>query len=409
MFKKVLSKKTEINPRLAIVNIILLTSAFVWYFLAFNVLRDLMAPLNLTDFATMEILGVNFAGIAISAVFGSFVVDKFQKRVPFLYLWMIIGVFFSLIPLFSSPSSIIELIVLSAAFGSYFGLGMPSAMGYFAASTSFENRSKLGGITFLIIGLAFFVLGTVGFGNIVLASVILAAVRLAGLLLFYLLKAKEKPAQEPGKITYARVVSNRSFILYLIPWIMFNLVNYMTVPVTSNLFSQGENFVFVSTVFENILTAVFAIVTGFFADAVGRKRLAIMGFAMLGIGYAALGFFQNTYSWYFYTVVDGIAWGAFYVIFLFTLWGDIAQGHNSEKFYVIGTLPYLFSNFMRLLLGPIMSGIAPTEIFTFASFFLFLAVLPLVYAPETLPETSMKERELKSYYEKAKKVKEKYS
>jgi MFS family permease len=183
----------------------------------------------------------------------------------------------------------------------------------------------------------------------------------------------------------------------------------MTVPVTSNLFSQGENFVFVSTVFENILTAVFAIVTGFFADAVGRKRLAIMGFAMLGIGYAALGFFQNTYSWYFYTVVDGIAWGAFYVIFLFTLWGDIAQGHNSEKFYVIGTLPYLFSNFMRLLLGPIMSGIAPTEIFTFASFFLFLAVLPLVYAPETLPETSMKERELKSYYEKAKKVKEKYS
>jgi hypothetical protein len=34
---------------------------------------------------------------------------------------------------------------------------------------------------------------------------------------------------------------------------------------------------------------------------------------------------------------------------------------------------------------------------------LFLAVLPLVYAPETLPEKHMKERELKNYLDKAKK------
>jgi hypothetical protein len=32
-----------------------------------------------------------------------------------------------------------------------------------------------------------------------------------------------------------------------------------------------------------------------------------------------------------------------------------------------------------------------------------LAVLPLIYAPETLPEKTMKDRELKSYIEKAKK------
>jgi len=40
---------------------------------------------------------------------------------------------------------------------------------------------------------------------------------------------------------------------------------------------------------------------------------------------------------------------------------------------------------------------------------LFLAVLPLVYAPETLPEKQMKDRELKNYIDKAQRVKEKYS
>jgi hypothetical protein len=43
-----------------------------------------------------------------------------------------------------------------------------------------------------------------------------------------------------------------------------------------------------------------------------------------------------------------------------------------------------------------------------ASFFLFLAVIPLFYAPETLPEKEIKERELKGYIEKAKKIKEKH-
>ncbi len=48
-------------------------------------------------------------------------------------------------------------------------------------------------------------------------------------------------------------------------------------------------------------------------------------------------------------------------------------------------------------------------IFSFASVFLFLAVLPLIYAPETLPEKLMKDRDLKSYVEKAKKKAQKES
>jgi hypothetical protein len=47
-------------------------------------------------------------------------------------------------------------------------------------------------------------------------------------------------------------------------------------------------------------------------------------------------------------------------------------------------------------------------LFSFTAFFLFLAVLPLFFAPETLPEKVKKERELKFYIEKAQKVAQKH-
>jgi hypothetical protein len=54
-------------------------------------------------------------------------------------------------------------------------------------------------------------------------------------------------------------------------------------------------------------------------------------------------------------------------------------------------------------------SISVLAVFPLTCLFLFLAVLPLIYAPETLPEKELKERELKQYIGKAKKIKEKYT
>jgi ABC-type transport system involved in cytochrome bd biosynthesis fused ATPase/permease subunit len=89
--------------------------------------------------------------------------------------------------------------------------------------------------------------------------------------------------------------------------------------------------------------------------------------------------------------------------FFTTIWGDLGQNGEKEKYYVLGGLPYLLSNFLYVLIKPYASAIPVAAAFSFASFFLFLAVLPLVYAPETLPEKTMKDRELKNYIERAKK------
>jgi MFS family permease len=172
----------------------------------------------------------------------------------------------------------------------------------------------------------------------------------------------------------------------------------------------GENY-YTFILFENVLVGVFAIVGGFICDTVGRKRLSITGFVILGLGYAILGVFPlNTLSWYIYFVIDGVAWGMLYVVFLFTVWGDLSFDKPSEKYYALASLPYILSNFLRFTFGPIIAAaLSVYAIFSFAAFFLFLAVIPLMFAPETLPEKTLRERELRSYIEKAKRVREKFT
>ena len=162
-------------------------------------------------------------------------------------------------------------------------------------------------------------------------------------------------------------------------------------------------------IIENVLVAIFAVVAGVLLDRFGRKRIAMVGFILLGIGYSVIGLYpEQMASWFFYTAVDGIAWGIFYVIFVMLIWGDLSQNANSDKFYAIGVLPFFISKYLQLILGNyVTSGILPEALFSFIAFFLFLAVLPLVYAPETLPAKTMKDRELKNYIEKAKKIAQK--
>jgi MFS family permease len=196
-------------------------------------------------------------------------------------------------------------------------------------------------------------------------------------------------------------------LLYLIPWIMFSLVNFIEAPMLQSLL--GDFFIFVVLI-EFALSGIFALVGGLLADIVGRKRVVITGFVVLGIEYAGLSLFSGMrVSWYLYTVFDSVAWGMFAAVFFMTLWGDLAEESVKEKYYLLGGLPYLLAGFLSVLVKPYVQTIQTMAAFSFASFFLFLAVIPLIYAPETLPEKRIKERELREYIEKAKKAKEKHA
>ena len=281
---------------------------------------------------------------------------------------------------------------------------MPATMGQHAITTKIEERAKFGGFAFLIIGMIFSVTGLIIFDNIIISCIILGLVRVSGLVIFYFLRKEGKMVYEKENFKYTTILSNRSFFFYFIPWCMFTHVNYMAMPIQTSIFSTELN---ISTLMaaEYVITAIFAVISGFIADKIGRKRLAIIGFIMLGIGYAVNGLFSGSNIFLtsiIYIVADGIAWGIFYVLFIFTIWGDLAN-EKLQTNLLLGVLPYVSSYFMQLLLHPYLAGIQKEMIFSFVSVFLFLAVLLLIYAPETLPEKIMKDRDLRSYIEKAKK------
>ena len=74
---------------------------------------------------------------------------------------------------------------------------------------------------------------------------------------------------------------------------------------------------------------------------------------------------------------DGAAWGMFAAVFFMTLWGDLSEGFQEEKYYVLGGLPYLLAGFLPILITPFVDSIQPYEAFTVASFFLFVAVITI--------------------------------
>jgi hypothetical protein len=324
-------------------------------------------------------------------------------------LWPFVGAITTLLLATISNDAMWANTFLAFFLGASIGIGLPSCLSYFADSTSIENRGLMGGVTWSAMGFTVlifvFLIYTLGQWETIVALTIW---RLFGGIGFMVLNRKHKNFGAQKSPRYVEVIRKRETLLYLFPWVMFSIVNFAEAAILERVFG-AEFFAFVQLV-EFAFIGIFAIVGGVVADIVGRKRVVIAGFVMLGIEYAALSAFSHSpVASYLFVTLDGITWGLLGSIFLTVIWGDLGENHEKEKYYALGGLPYLLSNFLYILIKPYASDIPPVTAFSFASFFLFLAVLPLMYAPETLPEKIVKDRELKSYIEKAKKAKEKYA
>jgi MFS family permease len=423
---RVFSKENRDNTRLSIGNVILVANAFIWYLLAFYTIKMALSLQGASTTDSLLILGANTAAIAISGFVGSLIVGKYIKHKKFLNIWLATGVALSLIPIILNVASLSQITILSIIFGLYFGLGMPATMSSFATLTKTENRGKIAGITFLIIGVTFALSSLIMQSSFIEVGIFLAVLRIIGLITLNVIKTNQHVNEQASikskndiKVKYSSIFTNRAFLFYFVPWLMFTLINYTTIPIQDSIYPNEATYTLLAEI-ENIIIALSALVSGFVADKIGRKRLSIIGFILLGIGYAILGLaavgsanLQNSQSLLYgritFMFADGIAWGIFYVLFVFTLWGDLAHTAQSDKYYYIGVLPYVSGYLTQLVFTPYLTEIDIQTIFSFASFFLFLAVLPLIYAPETLPEKLMKDRDLKSYIENAQKKASKVS
>jgi MFS family permease len=363
----------------------------------------------LSDSNILTIWAVHFAVLIISLIGGALLVKKVNREAVFLF-WIILGVVSPLTLLLVNLATTFPImLLLSGLLGFALGIGMPNCMTYFTQSTEKENRGRYGGAIMFSSAIGFFALALINAGSI--GNVLLLSIwRLTALLAFFYARPFHDAKLNINPTSFRTTLTYRPFILYLAPWIMFSLVNYLSTPVQNNVISDPQ-IISTLSIIGNAIGGVSALIAGFFMDYLGRKQVAIAGFALLGLSFSILGIFPTElFSWYIYMILDGLTWGVLIVLFVVTIWGDLSQSSSSDTFYALGVLPFFFSRFLQIALGTtIANNILPTALFSFIAFFLFLAVLPLVYAPETLPEKVMKDRDLKSYIENAKKKAQKES
>jgi hypothetical protein len=387
--------------------VILVVNSMIWFAITSTVLTNSVANLDLSDLNRLILDGLYYIGIALSAFIGA----KFfpRQKENSLLLWMMFGVLTTISVTTFQGNQIGVNGFLSLLLGMSIGMGLPSALAYFADTTAVENRGTYGGLIWLPVGFGVLTLAFVLYSlNVLLALSVLAIWRASGGVLFFgLSKLRGKQNLESKKLSYGNILRRRDLILYLVPWIMFSLVNFSEYPIVGKVLGD---FQLMAGSIEFAISGVSALIGGVLSDLIGRKRIVIIGFVILGIEYAILGLFSWAQaSWYVYTVCDGTAWGLFASVFFMTVWGDLAETAEKEKYYVIGGLPYLLAGFMAVVVQPFAKNIEVVTAFSLASFFLFVAVLPLMYAPETLPEKKIKDRELRDYLEKAKRTKDKYA
>jgi MFS family permease len=383
----------------------LVFNSLVWYTLTYAMFSNAINALHAPSSETLLLFTVYYLGIACSGILGAML----SLSVPetYLLMWMLTGaIMTALLPTIANNITSVN-ILISLFLGIVAGMGLPSCLAYFADATVVENRGLYGGITWATIGfgtLIFVVLVTpMDLGS---AFTTLAAWRIFGVIAFFFLsRSKGKIQQKAGIPAYRSILQRREVVLYLVPWIMFSLVNFAEAPLLEKLL--GDFYMFVGFV-EFAISGVSAVIGGWLSDLVGRKRVVITAFIILGIEYAVLSLFSGMqFSWYLYTVLDGCAWGMFASVFFMTLWGDLAGNYRREKYYALGGIPYFLAGFLPIIIKSYAGGIQTGAAFSLASFFLFLAVLPLMYAPETLPEKTIQQRELEKYVGEAKKFKEK--
>jgi MFS family permease len=370
--------------RQALPPLFLLINSVTWFSLTWFVVEGLIgkAPFNTILLVSSSYFGALLASAVIGATFLN---KKLRGKTPLL-TWILLGAITCAVASIVAPeSNALSLVFVSIPLGALAGLGIPTCLAFFSENSNSRNRGRNGAVVFFIIqALTAVLYVSIGTVNVDSQFLVLSAWRLIGITSVFFLMPKAEVGEE-RKTPLTGIVRDRTFYLYFVPWFLFAIVNFIEEPLIEYNFGAAGFVPYdVYTLATILIISIAGFLGGVLCDFKGRKVSSILGFVLLGLGFAFLTLLPGTLiSQILYVVFGGVAWGVLYVTFIFVVWGDMSEGRNQEKYYVLGCMPFLFSNLISVLVQPFAEFIPIASSFSMASLFLFLAVLPLLYAPET--------------------------
>jgi MFS family permease len=203
----------------------------------------------------------------------------------------------------------------------------------------------------------------------------------------------------------------RTILLYSVPWILFSLINATMARNTSLYVLQNvQSSHYIILVVLQLVGAIFgAVGGGMIADFFGRRLALVFSLTLYGIGSALVGVVENYEVFYFVYILNGLSWGIFLVVYLFVVWGDLANEESCAKRYSLGLIIFYLAQGIGILLMNQISQI-PLVISSLASCLLiFFSNLPLILAPELLSSDFREKIKLKLYEGALRKIMRKLS
>ena len=376
------------------------SGTFAWWFLITLYFEQIFSSWAADQLWIYVLAAIFYGSGAISAILGAMIGERIDRK-RFLLFCFTFGVFAT--ALLAMQQSLVFALLSSALLGISLGLGFPSCMALLADCTSKEERTRFTGAvvfeTFVMVFLAILVLSAFDLGviGIIAVAIVLRSTSYYGFSVRFCDKPKEKGP------SWLSILVSRDLVFYLLPWLAFNLAGELVGLVWAGLLGSSS----IAEAYEigNILRmaaiAFLGPIVGIAGYRFGRKPPIIVALVILGFSFAFLGLATSNYSVFVYLVFSGIAWSLLMVSY-FALFGDLAFPKATEKFYALGVAtPLLAYMLVRGILPSLSITSAEASVLSpIMAMLIFVSVIPALYASETLPADTIRERRLREHTEK---------
>jgi hypothetical protein len=318
-----------------------------------------------------------------------------------LFLWDLSGLLLSAVLLPRVSQAVpIEAVRVLAAFS--IGLGLPHILSMAMASSTFNDRGKVGALFGLKVSLI-----------LTLSSILYVALMEPSVYTFILLVLKLLALVLAIKVYPLKVEPSRDYVTVkgrvlaalFISWLAFLIVDSITSYSMGIVY--GGFFIALSRAIGMSLALIFFPLFGYVMDRHGRRALVMVSYLAIGLSYALISAWEEASI--LYPALEAFSWCALTLFFVFVVWSDVAPLEARTKLYTLGSIPVFLSRSTLALFEYLGISLRRHELYPFASLLMFLiAVLLFFLVPETLPSRVVERRRLVEYVEKAKKIREGY-
>jgi hypothetical protein len=321
------------------------------------------------------------AVIAIALVTTGFFFQKINK-LRTIYACALSSTLATVSLIFASPD-ILKLMLIFLV-GIFLGIGQIAFSTYFWDLTVSEERGRAGGFIGFV-ALPFYFINVALAGTLDLTgTVMLGSILSLGIVMVMELRPR-KAALTAKKIEKGFIPEKRTILLYSIPWVAFSVINAtLAWNVSANTTHiVSSSFYFFLNFLQFVGTIVGALSGGIIADLFGRRISLAFSLTLYGISSALVGLFNNDALFSFAYLANGLSWGMLLTLYIFVVYGDLANERNCGKMYSIGLAVFYLSMGITFF-APILQ--IPSAVSSLASCLLiFLSNLPIILAPELLP------------------------